>query len=147
MGMDVYGKAAHSEEGKYFRNNVWSWRPLATYCQDVAPVIAAHCVAWQTNDGLGLNNEHSLALAAVLQEELRSGRTEAYEKAFDAKLKALPLQRCLGCSGTGLRQGKDCGSCKGTGKVEHTDCWYSFTVENVEGWVTFLEHCGGFEIC
>jgi hypothetical protein len=34
MGMDVYG-----ESGNYFRNNVWWWRPLANYCQAIAPHI------------------------------------------------------------------------------------------------------------
>ncbi|QOR55575.1 MAG: hypothetical protein UMS36scaffold28_65 [Phage 59_13] len=28
MGMDVYGVKPKSKQGEYFRNNVWSWRPL-----------------------------------------------------------------------------------------------------------------------
>jgi hypothetical protein len=28
MGMDVYGRNPTSEAGKYFRANVWSWRPI-----------------------------------------------------------------------------------------------------------------------
>jgi hypothetical protein len=35
MGMDVYGKAPTVEEGKYFRNNLWWWRPLWTYVEEV----------------------------------------------------------------------------------------------------------------
>ena len=28
MGMDVYGRDPDSPAGKYFRANVWSWRPI-----------------------------------------------------------------------------------------------------------------------
>ena len=28
MGMDVYGRNPDSQAGKYFRANVWSWRPI-----------------------------------------------------------------------------------------------------------------------
>ena len=28
MGFDLYGLAATSENGAYFRNNCWWWRPL-----------------------------------------------------------------------------------------------------------------------
>ena len=35
MGMDVYGKNQTSEKGSYFRNNVWWWRPLWNYCEEL----------------------------------------------------------------------------------------------------------------
>ncbi len=28
MGLDVYGRNPDSDAGKYFRANVWSWRPI-----------------------------------------------------------------------------------------------------------------------
>jgi hypothetical protein len=31
MGMDLHGKNPTTEEGEYFRNNIWSWGPLADY--------------------------------------------------------------------------------------------------------------------
>ena len=55
MGMDVYGKQPTADEGKYFRNNAWWWRPLADYCVEVAPAITAACTHWQSNDADGLH--------------------------------------------------------------------------------------------
>ena len=28
MGMDVYGKNPINDDGKYFRANIWCWRPI-----------------------------------------------------------------------------------------------------------------------
>jgi hypothetical protein len=46
MGMDVYGKKPTTEEGKYFRNNIWFWGMLAEYIYEVAPTIATGFVIW-----------------------------------------------------------------------------------------------------
>ena len=78
MGMDVFGKNPKSKEGEYFRNNVWWWRPLAIYCYEVAPDIAARCKYWGSNDGDGLGKEDSIRLAELLQAEIDSGRCRQY---------------------------------------------------------------------
>ena len=78
MGMDVYGKRASDKSGEYFRNNVWWWRPLQNYVRDVAPEITNNCEHWSTNDGDGLNEEQSIALADKLQVEIDSGNCEDY---------------------------------------------------------------------
>ena len=36
MGMDIYGRKPTSEAGKYFRANIWSWRPIHA-------LIEQHC--------------------------------------------------------------------------------------------------------
>jgi len=36
MGFDIYGSSPKSEKGKYFRNSVWWWRPLAEF-------VLEHC--------------------------------------------------------------------------------------------------------
>ena len=158
MGMDVYGKKATSEEGKYFRNNVWWWRPLANYCQAVAPTIAKKCKHWHTNDGAGLKASDALLLAGMLEAEVESGRCAAYEKEYEAERAALPKETCELCYGTGCRtdevgkkNGLDkpggCNGCEGTGQKESWDAGYPFSVDNVKEFITFLNHCGGFEIC
>lgn len=161
MGMDVIGKCAVpkpvGEDGKpvgeYFRNNVWWWRPLATYCVEVAPKITDGCAYWQSNDGDGLNAEDSVRLADALQAEVDSGRTAAYACDYKARLEALPLEQCSICDGTGWRTDgvlgpgkKKCNGCKGTGETKNSETWYPFTVENVIEWIAFLRFCGGFEI-
>ena len=67
MGFDIYGADPVTEEGKYFRNNVWWWRPLANYCLEVAPDATAACTHWHSNDGAGLSAEGALALADALR--------------------------------------------------------------------------------
>ena len=69
MGMDVYGKNPENESGEYFRNNVWWWRPLAEYVCSIAPDITKHCEYWQTNDGDGLNEAHSIQLAEKIKDK------------------------------------------------------------------------------
>ena len=71
MGMDVYGKNPTSENGKYFRNNVWWWRPLAEYCKQIAPEITSKIKYLQSNDGDGLQTQEDCnILADKLQEAI-----------------------------------------------------------------------------
>ena len=56
MGFDIFGVNPTTEEGKYFRNTVWWWHPLAGYILDVAPKeIISKCTYWNSNDGDGLD--------------------------------------------------------------------------------------------
>ena len=162
MGMDVMGKAASTEEGKYFRNNVWWWRPLWDYCERVAPKLTKKVKYAQTNDGDGLDTENSLALAAVLRAKIEEGHTAAYEVAYEKWRKSLPQLTCNICGGTGRRAEPPiagpgdypCNGCggdrqfdlPGTGLKQHPDSHYPFSEENVMEFATFLEGCGGFEI-
>jgi hypothetical protein len=171
MGMDVYGKKPSSTDGKYFRNNVWWWRPLADYCCEVAPDITDKCSHWQSNDGDGLDAIQSIALADALQAELDSGMTEAYEAAYEHKRKLIPREPCKYCAGTGVRadavgqmqrmhvkfitdeshprrgQTGWCNGCDGLGSCESMDAAYPFSADNVRDFVKFLRASGGFEIC
>ena len=174
MGMDIHGKAPSSNQGEYFRNNVWWWRPLADYCCAIAPDVTAACRYWQSNDGDGLNAEASLELARLLRAEKTAGRTAAYATTRDMEHAMLPDKVCSLCTGSGVRNdavGVDmsqptrrieapefqpghprfgsvgwCNGCNGTGRLRPDETYYPFSVENVEEFVMFLEACGGFEI-
>lgn len=150
MGMDVYGKEARSETGKYFRNNAWWWRPLARYCCEVAPEITSRCKYWQSNDGDGLGKADSLALADILQAKIDSGHTLIHEKKHNGALEMMPDEPCIHCHGTGRRTdmvcANGCNACQGKGSVRPSATYYPFSVENVEGFIAFLRDCGGFEI-
>lgn len=166
MGMDVSGKEPLNEKGEYFRNNVWWWRPLWNYCLEVAPAIAGQVEHGHTNDGDGLGARDSFALAAVLRDELSSGRTAEYQKRYMKRLAELPDEPCNICHGTGDRPGwvtrnnrgeriftdawakecNGCNACLGKGSKRPFEANYPFSVENVERFTTFLENCGGFEI-
>jgi hypothetical protein len=164
MGMDVYGQS-----GAYFRNNVWWWRPLADYVNEVAPDIAGRCHAWHSNDGGGLSEADALKLAERLQIELDSGRTASYETIYRSEQEKLPNEPCEICAGTGTRKpvkvvddddwftgecgagdpktdGIPCNACNATGYVRAWDSHYPFSADNVREFVDFLRKCEGFEI-
>jgi hypothetical protein len=51
MGFDVYGLSPKSEKGKYFRNSVWWWKPLARFILENCDVPEEEAEDWGTNDG------------------------------------------------------------------------------------------------
>lgn len=171
MGMDVFGDAPVAKEGEYFRNNVWWWRPLWDYCRLAAPELTAK-VSGHSNDGDGLGTADSLKLAAILQKQINSGETRRYQEARQNELNALPDEPCVYCNSTGIRtdhvseslgmqnriiaspanhprlgQKGWCNGCDGKGYTRPFETSYSFSVENVQEFVNFLNACGGFKIC
>lgn len=156
MGMDVYGRKPINETGKYFRNNVWYWRPLADLCQELAPDICKACTHWQSNDGDGLDAAGAEALAAVLDAKLADGTIAKYVVDRDAWLEALPDEPCRLCVGKGVRSDalalqhgwdkKACNSCDGKGTQRPSATHYPCDVENVAEFAAFLKACGGFNI-
>jgi hypothetical protein len=167
MGMDVYGKNPKSDAGRYFRNNIWWWGPLWTYCCKVGPRVALKVESGFMNDGDGLGARDSKKLADILEGEVLSGRAQLVED--EAKRRG-KQESCPICSGTGRvgipaqrrdpsrlvragkidapppePTGKVCPQCEGKGSYFTTTS--PFSVENVKEFIAFLRDCGGFEIC
>ncbi len=155
MGMDVFGKSPITEEGKYFRNNVWWWHPLWRYCEQIAPDLIPKDNPGHYNDGWGLSHRKSLKLADRLAAAIASGATAQYEQDYRQHLASLPPVKCDTCGGTGHRAEPPqtgpgtrlCNSCNGKGEVPDFQAHYPFSVENVREFVVFLRGCGGFRIC
>lgn len=150
MGMDVYGNKPKNEDGEYFRNNVWWWRPLWDYCLDNYPSIAGKVEHGHSNDGDGLNASDAKKLAILLKKDIDSGKVQRFADQRELELNALPLEDCQYCLATGMRndkyvQGK-CNSCEGTGKIKNWLTHYPFEVDNVISFQRFLDNCGGFKI-
>lgn len=149
--MDVYGKNATTETGRYFRNNVWWWRPLADYITTHEPELSKSCACWQSNNGDGLDAEKSIALAEALQKRIDADEVKEYEARLVAELAALPDEDCWLCNGTGKRTDmtvtNGCDACQGSGKLRPDAVHCLFSVDNVQQFVNFLRECGGFEIC
>lgn len=160
MGMDVYGKNAVSEKGQYFRNNVWWWRPLWDYCEQVFPKCQE--VSGHYNDGDGFDNENARALGNALLGEIHSGRTAQYAKEYQEGLENLPPETCEMCSGVGICEVQPhwfdyvegettfrdpCNGCGGKGSKPNWATHYPFSVENVKEFAEFCLDSGGFEIC
>lgn len=149
MGFDVYGLNAKSEKGKYFRNNVWHWRPLAKYVLDNCNLFDGS--KWSTNSGHKVSEKDALLIADTLDMLIKTGRTKEYEKQYTKELENLPLVKCELCKGTGKRddeyvKGK-CNGCHGKGKRKDYATYYPFYVENVKAFAKFCRESGGFEIC
>lgn len=154
MGMDVYGKNPTTEEGKYFRSNVWTWRPLWDYCCLVGKDIIPEDVrlGGRMNDGAGLDAEDSQKLAVRLKGAIVETHTSRYEKSYREDIAALPMKQCWLCAGTGVRTdglvcSDGCNACYGKGVLADSKADYPFYEENVKDFAIFLEGCGGFEIC
>ena len=172
MGMDVYGKKPANEIGEYFRRNVWGWRPLWGYVDDVHPEIASLVEYGYTNDGDGLNAKDSARLAKLIREDLALGRAFEYVEARNKRLSELERPVCELCSGTGIRTddvGRNngmlerelspemailtgrthgfCNGCSGEGKTNAWETNYYLDLDDLEQFADFLDNCGGFEIC
>lgn len=173
MGMDVMGNAPKSEVGEYFRNSVWSWKPLWTYCLEVAPDIIGEEAAegGYYNGGSGLDADAAEKLGNRLMAEYASGNTEEAKRKYDLEISEIPLVDCVYCEGTGIRTdavgesmgmpnkelsedlaiilGRThgiCNGCNGYGKHEHYATSYSFEVSNIVDFAQFCIQSGGFAI-
>jgi hypothetical protein len=173
MGMDVMGNEPKSEVGKYFRNNVWYWRPLWNYCCEVAPDIIGEELAdiGHFNDGAGLDAAQAEQLGNRLIAEFVSGQTEEAKRKYDLEISEIPLVDCTYCETTGIRTdgvgesmgmptkelsedkaiilGRThgtCNACDGLGKREHYATSYPFDVDNVVEFARFCIDSGGFAI-
>lgn len=171
MGMDVYGKAPTSETGKYFRRNVWGWRPLWNYCEDNHHDIVAG-VDGHSNSGDGLDADGAIALGKALLADVDSGAAQAYVDARNATIAQLPRAECTLCNGTGIRGDEVgmqhgmpirtldvtqqvvlgrihgwCNGCDGMGDKENWEASYFLDLDDVAEFAEFLLDSGGFEIC
>ena len=90
MGMDVMGRNAKSVMGEYFRRNVWGWRPLWIYVEDMHVDIASKVTNPQTNDGDGLNEDDAYALGLKLYNDIADGIAARYVSERNAAITALP---------------------------------------------------------
>lgn len=148
MGMDVYGYAPTQKEGEYFRNNIWWWHPLADYIELIAPDEAAGCAHWHSNDCDGLDEDQASALADKLQAEIDSGRCLRYAVSRgtvgNGGTTSAEANQTINAFMGALNQiAEDEDS-----KLETpTETDFPFSVDNVQEFVIFLRHCGGFEIC
>lgn len=155
MGMDVYGINPQTEEGKYFRASVWSWRPLWDYCCEVGKIAPNKARACHFNDGGGLNGAEAEALAVALEEEIVSGRAKRAVEQFKSEQESTPLEPCDICEATGHRAmppdvgpgNLKCNGCAGNGRRKPLSTWYTLDLDCIEDFAVFLRECGGFEVC
>ena len=150
MGFDLYGLAAKSKKGEYFRNNIWWWYPLAEYVLAKVDIPDAEAQDWHYNNGTHVSQETALYIADTLDCLITGGHTAWFEKEYKRRLAALPDEVCDICQGAGVRDDEyvkgTCNGCDGKGRVKNWMRNYPFTVENVKEFARFCRESGGFEI-
>ena len=121
MGFDVIGRKAKSEKGKYFRNNVWFWRPLWTYvcneCDDILTIKEAEGGTY--NDGIKISKAKAERIAKRLKKRIEDGSVDLHKAGYDGTVEQIE------------------------------DKWadkYPFVTQNVIEFAEFCEDSGGFEI-
>lgn len=172
MGMDVFGKNPTNEVGKYFRRNVWGWRPLWDYALDMHHEIAGVVRNGHSNSGDGLGSADSIKLANALIQDLEDGTAIEYINKRNARLAEIERHTCKWCAGTGIRTddigienkmperelepemaillGRThgwCNGCRGEGKTDDIATSYYLDAEDIAEFAEFLKNCGGFSIC
>ena len=133
MGMDVFGVAPKSEAGKYFRANIWSWRPIHELIEkaNVLPPDLVYHMGF--NDGYGPDEQQSLLLAAQMEtmlDGMDDDHTFMLTDEIDGPVAALMES---------IRQ---------SGATIVTDGpAYQAEVAHVREFITFCRESGGFEVC
>ena len=112
-----------ANEGAYFRNNVWFWRPLWFYvCSVCYDILSANDIQGGSyNDGYKISKTKSKKIARKLRKMFREGHVELTEARYRQHQEQLP--------------------------DDDSDKSYPFSTENVRKFERFCEKSGGFEIC
>jgi len=151
MAFDLVGEAAQSTKGKYFSNNVWWWRPLARFVLDTCDVPPNEAQDWFCNAENHVSAQTAGYIAEHLQALADAGEVRRYAEERERQLASLPDETCIFCEGTGQRHDAlvngQCALCKGTGMMRPWITHYPFSEENVQAFIEFCKHCGGFYIC
>ena len=162
MGFDLYS----TKNDKYFRNNVWWWRRLASYVIDKTKVVDEDKAdGWHYNDGHEVSKEEAHQIANQLEFLIKSGDAKAYEEQVKKEMeKAEAHNKRVEALREKLRERviKEVGNSDIVPRdypepyrskweklyefQDHRDS-YPFTVENVKQFIHFCRESDGFRIC
>jgi hypothetical protein len=160
------GKYQEEVVGDYFRNNVWWWRPLASYViQYTGCVSEDDTQMWSENSGHEVDDETAKQIHNQLQVLIESGHTQKFQDDYEKeRLKAEKhndkVEKKLEkfCKSVEKRLGKPNLAPMNFPKADK-DKWdeiwnsrkwsasYPFSVENVKEFADFCRFSGGFKIC
>ena len=118
MGFDIYGVAAKSERGEYFRNNIWWWRPMQLLISLSSREILTEeeVVELGINDGHVFSEEQALVIAENLSSLAENDEVFAQVQELITGALGKPYDKC-------------------------------FSKENVLEFIGFLKESGGFKVC
>ena len=120
--------------GVYFRNNCWWWRSLWDYTYNECDDILTE-KDWESghyNDGHEISEKKAVAIGKRLNEQIESGRAEAYVKSHEQERKeAEEGNKGLKCGDEGYNWSES----------------YPLSLENIQQFAVFCSESGGFTIC
>ena len=167
MGFDLYSLGNHkTENGEYFRNNVWWWRRLADFvCEHTGVVEEKDKPEWQSNGGHEVSEEEAKQIATQLKALIKDGTVSKAIKEVEQEMEKAErnnkfVDRCHDMLRNKVEKetGKSNLAPVDYPKDDH-DTWdwiqskysygssYPFTMENVERFIEFCEQSNGFRIC
>ena len=152
------------QDGTYFRNNSWWWRPLADYTLNFTKVLEINkktLDGWHTNSGYKVSKRNAEQIAKQLKFLIESGHTKKFEKDYMAeslearkynekvekemqKLNDLPRNKDLAPCDYSKKDKKEWDRLYAKQKIIAS---YPFSEKNVIAFMNFCNQCGGFEIC
>jgi hypothetical protein len=101
MGFDIHGKS-----GNYFRNSVWSWKPLWEFVvkNSKDKLTVQDYEKGFFNDSHVITEGKAKLIAERLGKLLDAGSVRAYKIEYDKKISDMKDVNCDCCNGTGDRE-------------------------------------------
>ena len=134
MGMDVWGKNPSGPEGKYFRANIWSWRPIHALIGE----LCADLIDEETMGRMSINVGAGPSDPEVCQQ--MAARFDQWLE-HNATGKTLDLELRVTTEGRFVTPAE-----RAANPELQTESPYQVQDEHLKEWVTFLRSCGGFEV-
>lgn len=134
MGMDVWGRNPSSPAGKYFRANIWSWRPIHALCFELgSDLLDDETLArLAVNVGAGPTDQETCKQLAERFDQWLEQHAGGHQ--VDLGLRVTPEGRFVSPEELARQTDLD------------TVSPYQVDDEHLKEWVGFLRHCGGFEV-
>ena len=108
-GSKAYFAWQDATNGAYFRNSIWSWRPLwgfiSGWCDDF--LTDDDIEGGMYNDGYKIGKTKAKKIASRLRRLDNEGVIERTAKRHIKDMKKLPKEDCQICKGTGTREGME----------------------------------------
>lgn len=134
MGMDVWGRNPSQPEGKYFRANIWSWRPIQALCLELGQDLFDEENAKRIGMNVG---------AGLPDQEKCTKLADRFNQWLEHHAGGHQIDLGLRVDDTGRFVTEHDLATKPDLK---TSTPYNVDDDHLKEWVTFLRHCGGFEI-
>lgn len=168
---EAYFKALDEFEdanpGYYFRNNVWWWRPLAELIYDKCGDLLSdeQKEGLHHNNGTEFDDDTALAIARRLSDLIKNGYVAELEESIKANAKIASEHnkkieqklQDLKKEVESIRPNENLAPIdypfpynnhwKEINAQKSWDDSYPFAKENVEEFINFARHSGGFQIC